>query len=52
MALGNNPRAEEMFGGGHAATGSVGEGPLRITSLVPVPNIIYHILSISSSVTL
>lgn len=52
MALGNSPRAEEMIGRRHAATGSVAEGPSRITSLVPVPNIIYHILSISSSLIL
>lgn len=49
MALGKNPRAEEMTGRRHAATGSVAEDPSRITNLVPVPNIIYHILSIYSS---
>lgn len=50
MVLGNNPTAEEKIGRSHAATGRVAECPSMITNIVPVPNLVYHILIVSSSV--
>lgn len=52
MALGNNPTTEEKIGRSDAATGRVAKYPSRITNIVPVPNLVYHILIISSSVAL
>lgn len=52
MALGNKHTAEEMIGRSHAVIGRVAECPSRITNIIPVTTLVYHILIVSSLVAL